>query len=533
MVPPDPPCDPDGAGRDRPSARRRGRGDDPDRRRHRLDRDHVRVSRPRCARLDAAAAARDPDLHRGLCLRRSAGRARSRPVGATRAVRLALGGRILVPQCPLARRRDPAVRLRALSLRLSRRPRDAADAGYAARRAGPHAGRAPVGDRAAHQPAIGATGHRRGAVACLARDPQRHRRERISRRADADAVDLHHLAQPRKPRRRRADLLPAAPDRGRADLSRTTRPQPPEFRGGGAGGASLIADQAHRPVAMGRRRRLPGPRAPGLPAAGRLSRARGHRTGATGRFRPCPPPLCPDHGRTRRRRDDHHADAGVPCGGGAAHLRPSADRRERRHRRHRLRGAGHRAGARPALAARAHRRRHQRTSAQLRLQGCRPCPGGLGSRARPRLCDPFPRDRSRIRTGRLRPHSARARRGRAPAWRRAGPACPHHPLAAGTAGHFGGCLARVRGLPQGTAGHPAAAAAQRRDARDPYLPVRDPRQLRARRRRRPAHRGGGYPARDPDHPLCGRDDATPRGVTTEQRLRQLPQRGRKIARPTG
>ena len=41
--------------------------------------------------------------------------------------------------------------------------------------------------------------HRRGPRAGAARGAQRHRRQRISRRADADAVDLHDLAQPLEP----------------------------------------------------------------------------------------------------------------------------------------------------------------------------------------------------------------------------------------------------------------------------------------------------------------------------------------------
>ena len=55
---------------------------------------------------------------------------------------------------------------------------------------------------------------------------------------------------------------------------------------------------------------------------------------------------------------------------------------------------------------------------------------------------------------------------------------------------------RVRGLPEGTAGDAAAAAAQRRDAGDLDLPVRQPRQFRGRRAggvadRRRQHRPGG------------------------------------------
>ena len=61
--------------------------------------------------------------------------------------------------------------------------------------------RAAVAARAAHHAAAGAAGHRGRPRAGAARNAQRHRRERISRRADAHAVDLHHLAQPQQPAR--------------------------------------------------------------------------------------------------------------------------------------------------------------------------------------------------------------------------------------------------------------------------------------------------------------------------------------------
>ncbi len=72
----------------------------------------------------------------------------------------------------------------------------------------------------------------------------------------------------------------------------------------------------------------------------------------------------------------------------------------------------------------------------------------------------------------------------------AGPATlvAHDPSAAAAAGDLGRGAAGVRRLPQGAAGDAAAAAAQCRDALDLHLSVRDPRQLRGGRARRPDHR---------------------------------------------
>ena len=207
------------------------------RRRHRLGGHHVRVSGPRHARLAAAAAARHPDLHRGLRLRRYSRRARARAIGAARDLRLALRRRLLVPERSLARRRDLRHRLRALSLRLSRRARDVPDARLRCSRRPPACWARGRGARAPHHAAAGAARHRGRACARAARDAQRHRRQRISRRADADAVDLHHLAQPRQPRWRGADGLPHAADRRRADRARTLRPTPRRRRALRAGRA--------------------------------------------------------------------------------------------------------------------------------------------------------------------------------------------------------------------------------------------------------------------------------------------------------
>ncbi len=137
-------CDSGRADADRAAAGGRRRGDHRGRRRHRLDRHHLRVPGPRRAHLAAAAAARDPDLHRGLRLRRHSRRARAGAVGAARDLRLALRRRLLVPGCALARRRHLRHRLRALPVRLSRRARDVPDARLAVRGSRAHARRAAV-----------------------------------------------------------------------------------------------------------------------------------------------------------------------------------------------------------------------------------------------------------------------------------------------------------------------------------------------------------------------------------------------------
>ena len=68
-------------------------------------------------------------------------------------------------------------------------------------------GATPVAARPRHRAAAGAAGDRGGRRAGAARNAERHRRQRISRRPDADALDLHHLAQPVEPARRGADRL--------------------------------------------------------------------------------------------------------------------------------------------------------------------------------------------------------------------------------------------------------------------------------------------------------------------------------------
>src|SRR5262249_8296111 len=104
----------------------------------------------------AAAAACDPDLHRGLRLCRDSRRARARTIGAASGFRLALRRRLLVSERPLTRRCNSPFRFRALSIRLSRRARDVSDSGPAIHRARAHARRATMGTRAAHHFAVGA-----------------------------------------------------------------------------------------------------------------------------------------------------------------------------------------------------------------------------------------------------------------------------------------------------------------------------------------------------------------------------------------
>jgi iron(III) transport system permease protein len=101
----------------------------------------------------------------------------------------------------------------------------------------------------------------------------------------------------------------------------------------------------------------------------------------------------------------------------------------------------------------------------------------------------------------------RARRRGAPARRGGRNAGAHDPSAPGTPRDLGGGLTRLRRLPQGATGDAAAASAQRRNAFDLYLPVRDPRQLRARLARGAHHRRRRDPAGHPHHPVYRRDHA--------------------------
>ena len=103
----------------------------------------------------------------------------------------------------------------------------------------------------------------------------------ISRRAHADALDLHHLAQPLEPARRRADRLrDAGRDRG-ADRARALRPARQALSPERPPRAAAGADRADR---LGERRRLRRLRAAGgarLPAAGDRSGARGDAAAAS------------------------------------------------------------------------------------------------------------------------------------------------------------------------------------------------------------------------------------------------------------
>ena len=99
-----------------------------DRRRRRVARHRLSLSRPRYARLGARAAARLPDLHRRLRLRRHLRRVRPGAEHAARADRLEADARLLVSEHPLAARRDLRLLAGALSVRVPRRARDVPDA---------------------------------------------------------------------------------------------------------------------------------------------------------------------------------------------------------------------------------------------------------------------------------------------------------------------------------------------------------------------------------------------------------------------
>ena len=171
-----------------------------------------------------------------------------------------------------------------------------------------HARRAAMAACAAHHLAAGAARDRRRPRARAARDAQRHRRQRISRRADPDALDLHHLAQPRKPAGRGADRLPHAGDRRGADRARTLRPAAAGLcrarhttaswrRGSRSRGRRrwLAAGACFLPVVLGF-----------LLPAGYLA-ARSGRARAAGRLRPESRPPCADHCGARLDRDRDRA----------------------------------------------------------------------------------------------------------------------------------------------------------------------------------------------------------------------------------
>ena len=351
-------------------------------------------------------------------------------------------------------------------------------------------GARPLAAGARHHAAAGAAGDRGRPCARAARDAQRHRRQRISRRADADAVDLHHLAQPRQPAGRGADRLLHAGDRGRADRARTLRPAAARLR------ASPRRTPALRPrIALDGARAMARDRAPAsLPVvlgfllpAGYLA----HEVIARGLLVGFDPSLLA-HALTTvalaamRDRDRRCCSASRRSRRCAACKRPLVAACVN------IAGIGyampgHGAGARPAVAAGRGRRGAQRGSrARSAARSVGLVLAGSSAALVIAYVDPLSRDRDRLRAGRVRPHLARIRRRRPHARRRAGDAGAHDPSAAAAAGDLGRGAAGVRRLPEGTAGDAAAAAAQCRDAVDLHLSVRHPRQFRGRRARRAA-----------------------------------------------
>ena len=240
-------CAAGGADADGAAARRRGHHHLGGRRRHGMDRDDISISRARNPALAAAAAAGDPDLYRRLYLCRHPRHRRPGAGSAARDLRLAFAPGLLVSAYPLARRRHLHHRLRALSLYLPRRARDVSNSAPRFRRCRAHARCAALCRGAADHHTAGAAGARGRHRADLAGDAERYRRERISRRADADAFGFHHLAQPRQPAGRGADLADHACRRSGADRARALRPPAPGLCHAGARPGTGAAHPAARP----------------------------------------------------------------------------------------------------------------------------------------------------------------------------------------------------------------------------------------------------------------------------------------------
>ncbi len=238
----------------------------PDRCRHGLAGDAVRVSRPAPARMASGAAAGAPDLHHRLCLCRNARLSGSVPERAARADRLAIAARLLVSRSAQPAGRDRDHGPGALPLRLSERPSPVRSAGRGHRGIGAYARRSAGGPAVlARRTAMARPALAAGSPAGAARDAQRHRGERVSRRSLADALDLHHLDQSQLAGRRGPDRLRHAAARRAADGGRGASARPAALRPAGAPAA---------------RRRSP--------AARRLARRCGH-----GCLRPCPFCLAP------------------------------------------------------------------------------------------------------------------------------------------------------------------------------------------------------------------------------------------------
>ena len=184
-----------------------GGGGDRDRRRRRgLAGRRLRVSAAPDVLLGAGAAARGAVLSRGLRLRRvlhcSPGRCRawSGRCSASQTIR-----DYWFPDIRSTPRRAFVLSSVLYPYVYLTTPRRLPDAGPQHRRRGAHARRAAGQGVLARAAAGRAAGDRRRRGAGADGDDQRHRRRRISRRAHADRRRLHDLAQPRQPRRRRAD----------------------------------------------------------------------------------------------------------------------------------------------------------------------------------------------------------------------------------------------------------------------------------------------------------------------------------------
>ena len=283
------------------AAARRRRGDHRRHRaRHRVAGHRLSVSRARYAGLAAAAAARDADLHRRLRVRRPVRRARAGAVPARRRV---------VHQYPLARRRDLRDGDRALPLRLRRGARHVPDPERVPGRSRAHARRDAPHAGAPRRAAARAAGARGRPLARAARDAQRHRRERVSRRAHAHHRDLHHVAQPRQPSRRGADRVRDAAGGRRPDRARTVRPAQPALHRLGTPAARGLADRARRAGGgWGARRAVPRPGRVRDSCCPRwLPDARGDRARAAGRLRSRAGAPHHHHRRARRHRNRDRA----------------------------------------------------------------------------------------------------------------------------------------------------------------------------------------------------------------------------------
>ncbi len=178
------------------------------RRRHRVDRDGVPLSRPRYPGVGAGAAAGLSGLHRRLRLRRHL---RCLRAGADHPAEAATGWK------PTAASWYPNVRslpgaIFVFSIVLYPYVFLAARAMFQTQSASLFEvartlGASPLHAGAPRRPAARAACARGRPRARDDGDAERHRRVGISRRAHADALDLHHMAQPFQPARRRADRL--------------------------------------------------------------------------------------------------------------------------------------------------------------------------------------------------------------------------------------------------------------------------------------------------------------------------------------